>query len=1762
MKDFLRKLFGLILVLLAPQLIHAQTLNEVWKRVEKAAQDGNPQEVILQSGKMYDLARQQRNVPEMLRAYLTRMNWREDLAPDSLEQDQQGLLRWAQETKDPVDQSVLRFVYGMVAQNDTASTTVLRQAVALDSPSLFQKLSVTSALNYKPVVIEGKGSKLYHHDLLSLYRRTLSQQVSQPWITQLFQRDRDFYLSHGNREAALSVALEWEDTGNLPETRTAFLEDLAQQYADLPLCAEVQRRLAQHEKKSEAITRLKQALATYPKYAYLDELRQDLDALVHPSGHFSIPQNGYPEKPVQVTYHVINIQTLHVALYRLPQSAFLQENQKQKELRKQGTLVWEKDLKVTDTPFLQVDSAFTFTAPATTGCYLLELRSKESADYPTEKSTSTYLPLTISTLRPVAIPFDGKKMEIQVLDEWTGHPVPQATLARYLLDRKQQTYQLKETLQTDAEGKLVYPVNRKEGMGYWSAEKDGEKSRIRSLSGDFYSREQSAKERRVEVFTDRSLYRPGQEVLFSAIVWNQKSDSIGTASDAEIEVRLYGRTRKEIQKLTLKTDAFGVAAGKFLLPKDAETGYYTLRTDEGETQIQVEEYKRPTFDVRWEPTEEAYAEGDTVQLIGVAQTFTDLPVQHARVEVHTVLRERLFWRTRGETVLQTDTLYTDERGRFTLPVTLNIPSPRKGHTLYQFEVRMTVTSQDGETHTAQTQLILRNTPAVLWTDLPGRINKQKPASWTIHLENAGGRDLQQEVHLELLDKETQKTVWTGTQTSGTSFPTDFLRNLLSTAYTLRLTCDTLHAEQDFVLYSMTDARPIGHQPLWVYQEDTDIQFGTSLQDAYITYHIYNKVGRLESRSVILSDQLQLLHLPYKPEYGDGITVCFSLLYQGEYFEQSVAIQKPLPEKKMKSEWISFRDETQPGAAEIWRLRLSLPNGRAAAANLMAVLYDASLDRIVPHHWHLGVRFNRWLPSVNLSNRQWNNSAQLSFPAAHTYKIGVCQYDALDDNLLMHVYYGRMMGNEVMMLSASAPAMAKGMRMAKADLAVEESAIADAAVATEEGERPAETPIPVKLRSDFKETAFFFPALRTDRNGEVQLEFTLPQSITEWHLLGLAHTQEMDYTTDMNEHIKVKQPFLVQPNLPRFIRKGDQVNLPVTVRNQSGEMQQGDLVLVLKDSTLVRVLHTQKLSFQVEPSGEQTYAFSFRAPDYVGGAICQIYAQGADYSDGEQHELPVLSDEVWLEENRAYYLNSSKQVVSLENLLGHGKLWNETSMLTVKMVNNPLGEVVRELQENEQKEPAQNVVDLTLAYYVQCLSGACGLPSDGKKAQEYLAQLEKLQQTDGGFAWFHGMPTSAYLTRLVTEALVRLSTLEVKHASEEQFNRIIRRSMHYLDGEMLRYYQWIQKQKKQTEISYETVHYLYLCALNPHLMSNDCKAACQYFLNLLPRNLNNQSIYLRSMSALVLEKNNRHEEAQKFIRSVVSYSVCTEELGRYYDTNRAPYSWRNYKIPTQTLVIEAVQKVAQAQVQVTSEQTVEKQVLLTEYLKWLLNQKRTQHWESTDNTLDALYALLNTEGFKQPLPNSDGQTVIQHYTHTDLPQLPREWTLERQKTDSPMAWGSISVKSLVKIDDVHFEEPHTGFTLEVEYQKEVVENGKKTYKQVAEKELHVGDKVRRVARIKTDRDMDFVELCCPRAACLEPAQQLSGYRWGGNVGYYYQLRDQESRFFMDHLTKGTHELIEEFFVTLRGTYSTGIPQVRCTYAPEFGTHGESIFLCIY
>lgn len=1750
------RIFLLASLLLFAITLQAQTYVQLWKNVEQLEQRDLPGSVVAEAQKIYRKAKVERNVPQMMKAYLTMMAGRERISPDSVAVDIKGLEDWAEETTvTPADRAVLYSILGGVCIGDDFAKGNRYLHLSLkDSLALMDE----SAEKLVPMVVTGETSRLYWrnnlYDLLA--RRAIGIWEQNQWrseretvlqtIRQTYQSLLQLYRERNMRAAWLLTALD-----AFPQADGKQLREWVNEYGDLEVCAEVYLRLAQQGlpegEPAERLALLREGIVRYPNYNRIHALKNEEREILAPRLNLSVYYT-YPGEafPMQVQHRNLRGFTLHVYRLDLPVDSPLLVKVNSQTIRQYGHRLYQMHFDLPATPDYKERRDTLKVDALEAGLYYLEAVPD---GHP--KVVQGQL-LTVTALQVISRALPDGRQEWVVLDKQSGHPVPNTQMNTY---RKEGNgFVRTATYTARVDGVIEWKSERRRPI-YFQAQTPTDRAMPITIawSGSYTYEVTDQEQEHVRLFTDRALYRPGQKLFYSGIAYRQQKDSVRAKEGSSYTVTLLNVENQEVARQQVITDAFGTFHGTFELPASGKLGVYRLKAGKGLVTFRVEAYKRPTFEVTFDTVRTAYQPGDSIRVTGVARTLTGVPVQGAKVNYQVVRRENNFWRMRGmETNRVTGEAVTDDKGRFEVPVYFLPLTKENPQTWYQtYEVLADVTARSGETQEASLDLPLGSSSLRLFIpDWEGMILvKEYPTDLTFQVNNLMNVPIETEVEYRVWTKD--KPVEQGKAVSNRSFLPKEIYALPSGTYRLEATVtDEAGKKQEqtvtFTLLSLKDSHLPEGLDFWVYSPNEEfnadgqatVYVGSRAKNVYLFMDVFGENKPVEEKRMVFSDSLMAFRYTYREAYGDGLRYSLAYLKEGQLLVRNLYVKKPQPDKTLLLQWKTFRDRLQPGASETWTLRILHPDGRPADAQLMATLYDASLDRLTKLYWRFDLNFERssqgtlWGPT-GMQRAYW----YFTFPP-RTLKVHPLEYSRL-----WVPSYGARVENfllEDRSLATGKPVMMKAASHAQVTVAKEE----------------------VSLRTNFAETAFFYPQLRTDSAGEVNLEFTLPESLTEWKFMGLAHTQTMDYGS-LSAEVIARKEYMLQPHWPRFVRVGDRVTVVASLTNLS-EVAVGSQVQfeLLTPDTKRRIAKQQRpITVQARETG--TIAFEFKVPKEYEGLIVRMTAESERFSDGEQRYLPVLNNQERMVESVLLDVHApGTSTFSLEELFNrHSKTVTHPRMW-VEFTNNPLVYAVQALPVLRNPDN-QNALSWAAAYYANSLTDylvrvkplwAESLQTDSlsERISEALGKLKDLQEEDGAWSWYKGMSGSRYMTTQIVELMARLQRMTGRPL-EAASAAMYQKAFTFLTKEAAHEKARMQEAEKRGVVhglpSEQVLRYLYVTALSrPSDLSSEMNT---YFIHRLVKQSASQTIYGKALAAIVLHYAGKEAEAREYLQSLLEYSVVTERMGRYFDTKQAPYSWFSYKIPAQVAAMEALQLLHE------DEQALE------QMKQWLLKQKQVQAWETPIATVNAVYALL-TMGKVELQPTGTTELVVgkEVLRTPDNPlgkvkqEIPGKVTaidkVVVKKKSAGIGWGAVYAVFEEALEKVASQ----GRELKVE--RSLYRNGKPLSDQEI---LEVGDQLTIRLTVTSDRDLDFVQIKDEYAACLEPVQALSGIHRGATVGYYQEIRDASTSFFVDKLYKGVHHLEYKVTVAFRGQYRQGIPRVRSVYAPEMNGHGDSRSLLV-
>ena len=1860
-----RNIITLIIVVFAMMQTTAQTYDNLWKQAEIIAQKDQPKSEIAVMKKIIAKASAAKDYGQLLAAEMRQMTLWKEISVDSLTPNVKRMEAEVLKVNDPALKAVRYAVLGRVyrdnlngievddatqEQREDASYYQSQRKVNLKkSREFFKKamahpelLAKHTSTEYVPLTLKGVDGSSFKNDLLHLIG---FEADSKEAYLQLYT----YYNKVGNRGAACLCAYKLIEKYRQDDVREVkkskylnTIDSLIHVYQDIPEAGELAvehfrfMEGATDAKPQDKLNYINYALSRWGGWSRMNELRNAQKRLTEPMFQVQdMPQVLRPEQKAWMHLNVRNLQNLKISISRLNITADneydVQNEATYKMLLKKTTKLHQKDYSRNyygRPDYEEVKDSIEIGGNLPLGAYLMEVTSDNTGIAPQRKL------FYVSNLAVMIQQLPDDKHRYVVVNATDGQPIAGAKIELYEKDYDVKTGKRKRLvharLTTDENGEAYFKNVDGEVLISTNTDKFTPAKYIYLSRDRYYDKKDN--DAKYQVYTDRAIYRPGQTVHVTAIHFvNVKGIDSKVPVGRELGFRLCDANWKEVAMKKAKTDEYGTASVDFELPQGGSTGMYHVSVDNQENRFfRVEEYKRPTFEITFPKVNEKYNWGDTVVVKASAKTYAGVPVQGAKVEYQVTRRNQLWWWGAGSAgqLVKTDSCVTREDGTFDVEIPLEVSLPGKDEAdmsdfmriarFFNFEVSAIVTDISGESHEGVMSLPLGTKPTILTVNLPKRIEADSLKTVTFAYRNASGMPISSRLKYridegEWKDAEANALVSIKEYASSASSASSSLV-WKSGVHQLEAICGTDTLQQKFTLFSMKDTHPVEPTTEWYYQtaktfprdgKPVYIQVGSSENGAHIVYSIIAGNKLLEKGAWELGDSIVTLPFTYKEEYASGIVLNYSFVKQGKCYTRMMSIARPLPEKKLNIAWKTFRNRLTPGQKEEWTLRITTPDGKPAKAQLMSVLYDKSLDQIVPHFWNLSLGFYQSLP-----NCYWKHN--LTFRPSYLNGVYPTKYydekqldvDKFDGKFFS--YYAYMQAVELSKLERSLGGTVEAVRIKKDELVKEEAKVmriygskmvrvgAAAPSANKVFDVVEEMPQfvggsgsdvgqyldKVQVRENLNETAFFYPALESDNNGNVAIRFTLPESVTTWKFMGLAHDKEMRNGLLVDEAVAQKT-VMVQPNMPRFLREGDKATIVAKLSNTSDKKVNGEARMQIIDPETGKVVWQKSQKYNVDANGTATLNFDVEGLR-EGTYINKVVAAGNGYSDGEQHYLPVLSNQELVVNTLPITLHEAgKKDFDLNRLFldknGNQVKEDRFTKVTVEYTNNPSWLMLKALPSisNPTEEDALSLMAAiyanTLSRHIQKITNvnakdiddASGLTSASDtlltKVNKYVALLKKLQNKDGSFSWWKGMSGSRYMTTAVAEMMVRLNAIVGRQSSTAS---MLSGAIDYLRQQTAREVKTMKEDEAkaaqkaarngkkgeayQATPSEVALHYLYIVAMDGTCVKLKAPALndMDYLLGKLKKMTGSLTIYGKAKAAVILALNYDYKTAADYLKSMEEYSVYREDMGRYYDTRKAYYSWRNYKIPTEVAAIEALQALDAQTISasLSASSAISKQQTIEEMQRWLLMSKRTQEWKDNPvNVVDAVYAFMqgNEKNWNRQADNAilklDGKTLPMPKDSTTLGYVKTERAgmanqLSIDKKSDYTSWGAVYAE---------FKQPISEIAN--------AESGIKVTRKVTSK-AQVGDKVKVVLTIVADRDYDFVKVIDRRAACLEPVNQLSGYQWG--MGCYVAPHDDATNFYFDRLSKGKHVVEIEYFVDRQGEYQSGSCSAQCTYSPEF------------
>lgn len=1880
--------------------------NKLWERVEKYEDDGKPKSAYAVAEQIYKKAAAGRHAGQLLSARLKMASLRQEWAPDSFYTDILELeaLRTAEKRPEAkaIYASLLAELYetnrDRAQAEDMELTSAARDirewtkeqydSAASENWRLSMQdlptLSSARSKDWLPFIEQQEQSVYFKHDLLHVLYHRAMEQDEDIWKgttktkAALAAAVTEEYKRLGNREAALLTSLDNVQEQE-EEKRSGLLEALIKDYGDLPLCAEAYAQLIHCTSGNEQKAELAQeCIKRYPQYERIGVVKNILNDLIKPYISWSGRAIYYPGKTYDWIVYSKNAKNVRLEVLRMPDKFDTnalprKDAEKVAKVRQLGTSVATYTQELQNSNPLEAHRDTIQWKAFDIGRYAMIITGEATEKDAKEKEVVVYSDFICSRLQPLYQNGMGQQRTI-VVDGETGQPIEHAQVEFYYLKktRRENRTSVEEhihvaTLTTDAEGRAALDED-----SIPHVPEAHTLYRNVTLGNDIYLSgynnyvpfnnppiEQSANPNiTLRLYSDRSLYRPGQVVHIGGIMFQKTHWDARVVDEGQVTLVLRDTNGKTLAEQTVETDEMGKISADFVLPQGGLPGTYSIRAEHSykdshgyaSIAIKVEEYKRPTFEVVMDEAPDMHWPSDTITLTGKAISYHGVPIRDGRVTGYYRFRHPYWYSNDHSERIPCDTLSTDEDGCFAVRVPLKDVQDEALWRGLVLELHVEVLSVAGETHEGSSTVPLCKKPLRLSLSVPEQQDRDRLKPITMCLYSSTSQPTDGTVEWAIYTANQEKRTSNDAVLSGVlesrdkalNFDINTLRDLPPGQYefyakaTAGAVCDSTSAY--FLIFGMEDTQLPKVTPSWIYCPDMTfdkerpacIQVGTSFEDVAIYCSLVAGDEVVEEYLLPLSDELRLIEIPYEERYGDGATFHYIFLKNGKVYQGSQVLRLTQPERTLQWEWKTFRDHLHPGDTETWTLQLRTPDGKPATAQVMATIYDASLDALQPHEWSMFIS-----RAYNISSLPWHvnqyfydyaSYKELRFPMK-VYERGALDFDDFNSEWYddLSFSYGRYDSRAMLELGATAvPMMVKRMGQNIEEGAIETSADGiDSSAQGAEDDQDTEhqttlSEAPSSLRQNFNETAAFLPRLMTNAQGEVAIRFTLPESLTTWRLLGLAHTEDMMSTTFKGEAV-ARKDVMARLFLPRFLHVDDKASIRATVQNMTDRDIKGKALLEIYDPETERVIASKRQAFTTKANGECLLTFDYHPDDACPVVAVRLTAESGSFSDGEQYYLPILPNSTYVTESVEIRADSlGTFTTDLSPLFNHDSPTATNRKLTIEYTTHPIWYALQALP--SLREPAHDdIISIGSALQAQALSAyianttprlkslveiwqreqAQGQPALASRLSEdeelkqiildetpwlreaeseadrkaclmqlldanqqentlyALAQrMEKRLESDGGYSWFPGMRSSEVMTLVVATELARLRVMT------HNFSTLPSTVQAILNRLLSRNVTFIAQKMSQDvsdmqkrEKEGEKISTAYLSYLEYVYLTQHAE------VRLNKAQQADVDYLLDHMRGGVSDMSNW----ERAIAAVVMKGDGrTTEARKYYEsllehsTTTDDGTFFDYAggsfRPTSHKIIHHIAAMEAVHVMEPTNKRLQRGLR-----RWLLRQKRTQMWESNICTSDAIYALLldNTAELQAAQPDD---IVIQY--------AKRQVAVSRRDADD-----AVSGLGFIKKQFADGEAPKC-VTIERHTDTEAWGAAYATYltpmtdasatstgltvrRDVSNVMPKVGERIVTRYVITADRDYEYVCLQAGRAACAEPASQYSGYMWSNGLGFYRAVRDSRTEYFFDALPKGTYILEEAAFIDRAGTYSSGLTSIRCLYAPEYGGNTQAL-----
>ena len=1602
----------------------------------------------------------------------------------------------------------------------------------------------------------------------------------------------------------------------------------------------------------EYIELLRKSLVQFPKGMYANNLTNILNDLTRPLSEIRFKSQYLSSEDIEMDVNLKNCTESWVLVYDYSPFTNAVQSPKTREVASKCRLVKATKVKASgEVPFSANDKAFIGNLPKGSYVVIPSATPDSKGIYSTILNDTWRQPFSVSDISVLTLQGPDASSRLFVVDGSNGKPIEGATVKVFTRKNYSSPRTLIDTFTTDKEGSATVKAERFDIEATFNGSKW-------SSSSQYYNssfRKDTTIRKYAQILTDRAIFHPGDSVSAAVIAYSNQYFNRWLDKGQQLKLELRDANYNVVAVDSIVTDGFGRGTANFVLPSQGLLGNWQLLAyDENNRRIgyasfQVADYVAPTFFITSDHSDEDVAPGDVIRLKGQVLTYSGMPVSGAKVKYNVNYQPPMRWYSYSSASFDSS-VTADADGKYEI----ELPTANLKGTQFErgiFIVNLSATSLAGETQSGPTERFAIGKEYHIqssFSDLKLDISDSIP-DMIYYVKDMLGRNVKKELSYKLINTVSKATVAEGNFMSPIlSLPK---KNYPSALYTIKVWMkedSTVQAETPITFWHKSDkAAPEGTH-LWVPvmsviaetgQNQVDVTVGSGISDRWIPAVISANGEILDTQW--LHVEKDNLSVPVKVPTGDqNYTLNLTYLSNLNLEMTNVSIYPASAKDKLSVATEAFRDKISAGDKEKWSFRFYRPSGKVSDIPAMAVMTDAALNAITPFSWSFNPNSNGH-PSFYRMRGDFNDLRNYNYSLKDSKYLRYKSFYFPNFN-----DYGQSWGlnggrysdgvayltgavNEMAVMRSAAPTsmklMAKQTSVVKEEAAMADLAMDDA-VEAEAVEEEAQESIMVRGNGDagasesndtpdLRETeyplAFFLPYLVSDKEGVVNIDFTVPNFNTTWAFQLLGYDNSLQVAKTSLEAIASK-PIMVSTHAPRFVRTGDVIELTATVFNNSDAPCSPKCCIELVDLISGKTIEVKDFNLnQIAIAENSQISMLWSVPSDVSSVGFRAYAEADGHRDGEQALIPVLpasspvvestpfwiapdgseveiklpkfkdTDQVTLQycDNPAWYcltalpdivVPDSKSVTSKMNALyGNAIAYNLISSNAnlkkgLEILLSDQNSQFSALKSNLEKDGNLKITQLNNTPWVNNaesetlrmsrLGSLLNEEEAIKAIENIVSDIRSLQDRSGGWSWCPEMQPSPYITRDVLSKFAMI----MKAGAMKQLDGaegMVKSAIRYVDSETVKDYK--KYHKKGESLSY-LLDWLYVRSSFPSNMmpkdatGSEMNSIANKAYKDIAKEWKDLGIGTKAKAATLLWRAGDNKTANEILESLRQYSSESPGKGMWFDNLNSGWGGMN-TIQTTTLVLEAF-----AEIQPHNK-------IVDSIRQWLVLCRQYQDWGKRTYTVETVNAILTSgtdwtvqgndapkfyiKGKKLSIPETAKLTGS--FTMTLAAKDASKKTLYVVREGNSPAWGGVINQYESPILEVVASE-----VPELSIRKSIValvegDNGELTPKEGIT--LEKGMKVRVTLFITAGRDMDYVAVTDERCACLEPTVQLSGYTSSDGVGFYREVRDTQTNLFFGWLPKGQHVISYDCTVSQEGTFSCGIATAQSQYSPSTVAH---------